>query len=346
MKLIIKREEVLRPLQLVSGAVERRQTLPILSNIMLDVSENQLCVTATDLEIELIANLKLENLIEEGKTTVNARKLIDICRTLPAEAEIEIFTEKNHLVLLSGKSRFTLSMLSADKFPNIEETEVNQTKFSLPQNELKKLLESTYFSMGQQDVRYYLNGMLFYINQGVVKVVAADGHRLALGSMENKAIKKDSIRIIVPKKGIIELMRLLHGEAEDEVNFAIGSNHIRAATDEFVFTSKLIDGEFPNYEQVVPKSGDKEVIANRDEFKQALTRVSILSNEKYRGVRFLLSSGLLKISANNPEQEEAEEEISVNYKGADLEIGFNVNYLISSLDLCGTSFIFYHVFLE
>lgn len=331
MKLTIQRESILKPLQLVSGVVERRQTLPILSNLMLDAQDQKLFITATDLEVELIGCIELTDLAEEGKTTVNARKFTDICRTLPNEAEINLSIKKNRLVLSSGRSRFTLSLLDANEFPNIEESEVNQIEFSLPQNTLKALLENTHFAMAQQDVRYYLNGMLFYINQGVIRLVSADGHRLALGSLTDESIDGD-IKIIVPRKGVIELMKLLEDD-EERVDFAIGSNHIRMSSNKFTFTSKLVDGQFPSYETVVPKNGDKIVIANREKLKHSLTRVSILSNEKYRGIRFALSSGILKFSANNPEQEEAEEELEVDYNGADLEIGFNVNYLI---DICNT----------
>ena len=300
---------------------------------MLEVREQKLFITATDLEIELVGCLFLENAAEPGKTTVNAKKLTDICRTLPSEAIINLSKEKNRMILKSGKSRFTLATLNADDFPNTEENkEVSKAEFSLKQNELKKLLEMTHFSMAQQDVRYFLNGMFFHINQGFIKAVAADGHRLALASISDENIN-ENVKVIVPRKGIIELMRLLE-DTEDKINFSITANHICISSKEFTLTSKLIEGEFPDYEQsIYDNEGGECIKVNRENLKQALIRVSILSNEKYRGIRALLTSNLMKFSANNPEQEEAEEEIELNYQGPDLERGFNVAYLI---DICNT----------
>jgi len=330
MKFTIQREKILKPLQLVSGAVERRQTLPILSNILLSVQNDQLILTGTDLEVELKGTAEPDEIVETGEVTVSARKLMDICRSLPNEAAIEIYTEKNWLFLVSNKSRFTLSTLPAEEFPNVEEEENIQAKFAIGQSELRALMTNTHFSMAQQDVRYYLNGMLFDIDKGILRLIATDGHRLSLGQMKALKVESDRLQVIVPRKGIIELMRLLDDE-EHEVEIIIGTNHIRAQTPLFTFTSKLIEGKFPDYKRVVPKGGDKEVIVDKELLKQTLIRASILSNEKFKGVRLLLSSGNLKIFANNPEQERAEEEIAVHYQGADLEIGFNVSYL---LDVC------------
>ncbi len=331
MKFAVKREEFLKYAQLISGAVERRQTLPILANILISAHDNQILLTATDLEVELKARVSVDKIDDTGEITVNARKLIDICKTLPTDSNIGFSTQKDRLLLKSGKSRFSLFTLNAHEFPNIEEA-YSRLTISLLQRELKNLLEHTYFSMAQQDVRYYLNGMLIDINQGVMRVVTTDGHRLSLGNSNAICAKSEHIQIIVPRKGIIELMRLLE-DTENEIELRIGTNHICAMTSSFTFTSKLVEGKFPDYHKVIPKNGNKIVIVERELLKQALIRVSILSNEKFRGVRLFISENLLKIFANNPEQEEAEDEIEVNYNGAELEIGFNVNYLI---DICNT----------
>lgn len=332
MKFTIQREKILKPLQLVSGTVERRQTLPILSNILLSVQDDELLMTGTDLEVELKGKVQPDEIVEAGEVTVSARKLMDICRSLPNEAMIEIYTEKNWLFLVSNKSRFTLSTLPAAEFPNVEEEAKVQAKFTISQAELKALITNTHFSMAQQDVRYYLNGMLFDLDKGTLKLIATDGHRLSLGQIKKIDSKAEKIQVIVPRKGIIELMRLLD-EEDSEVEILIGSNHIRAQTSQLTFTSKLIEGKFPDYKRVVPKGGDKEILINKETLKQTLTRVSILSNEKFKGIRLLLSSGVMKIFANNPEQERAEEELPISYKDADLEIGFNVGYL---LDVCNS----------
>jgi DNA polymerase-3 subunit beta len=337
MKFTIKQNELLKPLQLVLGAVEKRQTLPILANVLLSVKKQQLLVTATDLEIELIGHALLQQWADEpGEITVPARKLVDICRSIPPDAEITLsFEEKSkRLIVRFGKSRFTLATLPADEFPNVEKQQTGDVKFSLPQRELKFLIEKTHFAMAQQDVRYFLNGMLIVINQGVIRLVAADGHRFASACLPNLKLPIDQdVQVIVPRKGIIELMRLLEDD-DKEINITVGTNHICAATSEFVFTSKLIDGAFPNYNKLIPKNGDKEIVVDLEKFKRTLMRVSILSNETYRGVRLALTANSLKLSTNNPEQEEAEEEEEINYAGADLEIGFNVSYFI---DICNTA---------
>ncbi|MGD9152691.1 MAG: DNA polymerase III subunit beta [Gammaproteobacteria bacterium] len=337
MKLIIERDKLLKPLQIVSGAVERRQTLPILSNVLLSLKEDELSITATDLEIELIGIAKLDQpAAESGEVTVPARKLLDICRSLPSNTKVELsFKESGgrRMLVRAGSSRFTLTTLPVNEFPNVEENQFGVAECALPQHQLKSLLEKTYFAMAQQDVRYFLNGVLLELNQGVIRVVATDGHRLAVAFLNNSGIQpgKD-LQIIIPRKGVMELMRLLK-DTDEIAQIAIGTNHICIKTDELVFTSKLIEGKFPNYNAVIPKNGDREVTINRDLFKQALARVSILSNETYRGVRINLSAGEIRLSTNNPEQEEAEEIISANYDYPDLEIGFNVNYF---LDICNT----------
>ncbi len=329
MKFSLLTKDILKHLQLISGAVERRQTLPILGNVLMSAHDNQLSLTATDLEVELVARLPIDKIEDPGEITVAARKLIDICRSLPGESTVTLSTQKDRLLIKSDKSRFSLSTLPASEFPNIEEVH-HKISYNLSQRSFKELLENTHFSMAQQDVRYYLNGMLIDINQGVKRVVATDGHRLSIGTSDKINVKSDHIQIIVPRKGIMELMRLLE-DSDEEVDVTIGNNHLCVSSAAFTFTSKLVEGKFPDYKRVIPKNGSKVVLVNRELFKQALTRVSILSNEKFRGVRLLISDNILKIVANNPEQEEAEDEIETDYNGADLEVGFNVNYL---LDIC------------
>ncbi|WP_322980015.1 DNA polymerase III subunit beta [Pseudomonas sp. C11] len=334
MHFTIQREALLKPLQLVAGVVERRQTLPVLSNVLLVVEGQQLSLTGTDLEVELVGRVTLEDAAEPGEITVPARKLMDICKSLPSDAVIDIRVDDQKLLVKAGRSRFTLSTLPANDFPTVEEGPGSLT-FNLPQAKLRRLIERTSFAMAQQDVRYYLNGMLLEVQSGLLRAVATDGHRLAMCSMEAAIQQDGKHQVIVPRKGILELARLLT-EQDAEVAIVLGQHHIRANTGEFTFTSKLVDGKFPDYERVLPRGGDKLVLADRQGLREAFSRTAILSNEKYRGIRLTLAAGLLKIQANNPEQEEAEEEIVVDYNGGGLEIGFNVSYLLDVLGVMGT----------
>ena len=334
MHFTIQREALLKPLQLVAGVVERRQTLPVLSNVLLVVEGQQLSLTGTDLEVELVGRVTLEDAAEPGEITVPARKLMDICKSLPSDALIDIRVDEQKLLVKAGRSRFSLSTLPANDFPTVEEGPGSLT-FNLPQAKLRRLIERTSFAMAQQDVRYYLNGMLLEVQSGMLRAVATDGHRLAMCSMEAAIQQDGKHQVIVPRKGILELARLLT-EQDAEVAIVLGQHHIRANTGEFTFTSKLVDGKFPDYERVLPRGGDKLVLADRQGLREAFSRTAILSNEKYRGIRLTLASGLLKIQANNPEQEEAEEEIVVDYNGGNLEIGFNVSYLLDVLGVMGT----------
>ena len=334
MHFTIQREALLKPLQLVAGVVERRQTLPVLSNVLLVVEGQQLSLTGTDLEVELVGRVALEDAAEPGEITVPARKLMDICKSLPADALIDIRVDEQKLLVKAGRSRFTLSTLPANDFPTVEEGPGSLT-FSLVQSKLRRLIERTSFAMAQQDVRYYLNGMLLEVQTGILRAVATDGHRLAMCSMDAAIEQDGKHQVIVPRKGILELARLLT-EQDGEVSIVLGQHHIRATTGEFTFTSKLVDGKFPDYERVLPRGGDKLVVADRQGLREAFSRTAILSNEKYRGIRLQLAAGLLKIQANNPEQEEAEEEIAVEYNGASLEIGFNVSYLLDVLGVMTT----------
>lgn len=326
------REAILKPLQLVTGVVERRQTLPVLSNVLLSLDANsQLSITGTDLEVELLGKIVVSGLSRPGDITVPARKLVDICKSLAEDSVLEFSVEDNKMVIKSGRSRFSLATLPATEFPVTEE-EPGTCELTLSQNALKALLDGTSFAMAQQDVRYYLNGMLFELSAGYLRVVATDGHRLAMQTMQSEAQIDAPIQVILPRKGVIELGRLLTGDQEN-VSVIFGRNHVKAKTQDFTFTSKLVDGKFPDYNRVLPKGGDKHVVGDRQELKQAFSRASILSNEKYRGVRLLLSNGEIRILANNPDQEEAEESVSVDYRGESLEIGFNVSYLVDVLSV-------------
>ena len=325
MKFVVSREALLKPLQLVAGVVERRQTLPVLSNVLLVLNGDQLSLTGTDLEVEIVGRVQLEQAGESGEITVPARKLVDICRSLPDGSNIEFFQEEQRIIVKSGRSRFTLSTLAASDFPNVEDSPGN-LQFSCAQQEIKRLIERTAFAMAQQDVRYYLNGMLWEVRQDQLRVVATDGHRMAMCTRAVAVNTAEIIQAILPRKGVLELSRLLD-DSTSQVEITLSANHIRVTSAEYTFTSKLVDGKFPEYERVLPRGGNKVVIGSRLELKQAFGRTAILSNEKYRGVRLLLSDGVLTIVANNPEQEEAEEQVTVDYSGDSLEVGFNVSYL-------------------
>jgi DNA polymerase-3 subunit beta len=327
MKFSIARDKLIKPLNLVAGVVERRQTLPILSNVLITLDGARLSLTGTDLEVELIGRLDLDAAGVDGEVTVPARKLVDICKSLPEGSNIEFAVEAGKATVKAGRSRFTLSTLPASDFPTVDASAAGTT-LGMPQSLVKQLIDSTAFAMAQQDVRYYLNGLYFEVLGGRLRVVATDGHRLALATAPNRVEAAD-LGVIIPRKGVMELSRLLEGPAP--ISLSIGTNHIRATTDQFTFTSKLVDGKFPDYERVIPKNPDKLVVGDRAELKQAFTRTAILSNEKYRGVRLRLSKDSLDITANNPEQEQAEEVVAVEYGGAEMEIGFNVSYLLDVL---------------
>ena len=324
MKFSLSREALLKPLQLVIGVVERRQTLPILSNVLFSLSDKNLSITGTDLEVEIVGLTAVSTSEEEGSVTISARKTLDICRSLPEGATLKFSSSEGKASIQSGKSKFMLSTLPASEFPTVDEGE-KSLEFSVSGKDLQKLIESTSFAMAQQDVRYYLNGMLWELTSGQIRTVATDGHRMALADGKCDLALEEPLKAIVPRKGVVELQRLLD---DDSVKIVIGANHIRVIGGDYQFTSKLVDGAYPDYDRVLPKGGDKVIQADRLELKGAFGRAAILSNEKYRGVRLSISEDSLKIVANNPEQEEAQEDMEVNYKGEALEIGFNVSYLL------------------
>ncbi len=328
MKFSILREDLLPALQTVNGVVERRQTLPILSNLLLNAQQDSILLTASDMEVEL--TMETNNAVDSiGEVTLPARKLLDICRALPDEANLNLNIAGDRVLLTSGKSRFILSTLPAQEYPLVEINE-NIADFKISQSKLKTLLDRTAFAMAQQDVRYYLNGLLFELEGDRLRAVATDGHRLALCDTEVKSDQQTLIQIIIPRKGVMELLRLLH-EGDDDILVQISKNHIRIKLGLIQFTSKLIDGKFPDYVKVIPAEAENYVIADKELLRQSLTRASILSNEKYKGVRIILEKDKLRALTHNPEQEEAEEEIEVSYSGEELEIGFNVSYLLDAL---------------
>lgn len=337
MKFTVSRDALLKPLQLVAGVVERRQTLPVLSNVLIQLNNDQLSLTGTDLEVEIVGRVTLEQPGISGEITVPARKLVDICRSLPDGSVIEFSQDDSRILVKSGRSRFTLSTLPAADFPNVEDAPGN-LRFSCAQQEVKRLIERTAFAMAQQDVRYYLNGMLWEVRQGQLRVVATDGHRMAMCTRAVGVETTEVVQAILPRKGVLELSRLLD-DSTAQVEVILSANHVRVTSVDYTFTSKLVDGKFPEYERVLPRGGNKVVIGSRLELKQAFARTAILSNEKYRGVRLLLSNASLTIVANNPEQEEAEEVVSVDYAGDPLEVGFNVSYLQDVANVINNDYI-------
>ncbi len=327
MKFSAAREAILSPLQAVIGVVERRQTMPILANVLLSARGDELALTATDLEVELVAKAKV-SLQQGGEITLPGRKFLDIIRALPDGASVTVTIEGERATVRSGKSRFTLATLPASDFPTVEDIKAQQS-LEIGQAALKRLLDKTHFSMAQQDVRYYLNGMLLEIAGKTLRTVATDGHRLAYCEAELENAAGTAQQVIVPRKGVLELQRLLG--TEGTVELAVGTNHVRAQIGDIRFTSKLIDGRFPEYSRVIPADPPKQVRADRDVLRAALQRAAILSNEKYRGIRLAVKENALVLQSHNPEQEEAEEELEVSYSGDEVEIGFNVNYLLDAL---------------
>ncbi|SBT82071.1 DNA polymerase III subunit beta [secondary endosymbiont of Trabutina mannipara] len=333
MKFIIKREHLIKPLQQVSNTLGvRRPLLPILNNILLQINKDNLLLTGTDLELEIVAKVVLNNFYEQSvATTVPARKFFDICRGLPAEAEIAVtLVEGERILIKSGRSRYLLSTLPAVNFPNIDDWQII-VQFTIKQSSLKKLIESTQFSMAHQDVRYYLNGMLFETEVDALRAVATDGHRLAMCVIPVIGNILPLHSVIIPRKSIIELVRILDS-SDNPVKVQIGSNNIRISVGNYMFTSKLVNGRFPDYRRVFLKNPDKKIEAKCEALKQALTRAAILSSDRFHGVRLYLSTNQLKITANNPKQEEAEEIIDAYYHGSEVEIAFNVSYVLDVLN--------------
>lgn len=338
MNIQISRGELLSALQSVIGVVERRQSLPILSNLLLEAKDDLLTVVGTDLELQVERRVRVQNLAP-GRATAPARKLHDICRGLPEGAMLSLEFADGKLVLRSGRSRFSLATLPAEEFPMFN-AEGGETELELSNRELKDLLQRTQFAMAQQDVRYYLNGLLLEIRPNRLRAVATDGHRLAMAELQRETNVAKDAQIILPRKTVLELQRLLDS-SEAPVKLSLTANQIQVDVEDLRLTSKLIEGRFPDYERVIPEDSDKVIRCGRMKVRAALSRAAILSNEKFRGVRLQVSGETLRIQTQNPEQEEAEEEVEVEYTGTPLEIGFNVSYLLDALDAIeGDEFIF------
>lgn len=324
----IERDAILKPLGAVHNVVERRQTLPILANVLIRSDGESLHLTGTDLEVEV--KCSIEGVPgETGECTVTARKLFDICRALPDDGVIEFVVDADKAQIKSGKSRFSLQTLPASDFPQLE-TQNWDERITLPQSGLKQLLEETAFSMAHQDVRYYLNGLLLERQKGLLRAVATDGHRLAKSDLSVEGGDATPRQAIVPRKAILELNRLL-ADSDDTVTLAFNNNHMRAEIDSTVFTTKLIDGRFPDYQAVMAPKLDKIISVPRGPFIDVLARAAILTNEKFRGIRLMVDKDRMAVTAANPEQEEASDEMAVEYGEEPLEIGFNVSYLIEAL---------------
>ncbi len=340
MEFEIERDALLRPLQAVIGVVERRQTLPILANILIEKTADRVSLTATDLEVEL----KTERLLEggqPGRITVPARKLMDIVRNLPEDAAVHLAQEQERIVVKAGPSRFSLATLPADDFPTADDVEASH-RVTLPQSQVRWLIEKTHFAMALQDVRYYLNGLLLELEPRHLRAVATDGHRLALAELAPELDLEEATQVIVPRKGVQEMLRLLD-DSEDEVEVVLGTGHVQVALPDIRFTSKLIDGRFPDYQRVIPDEEGPCAVVDRETLRKALVRASILSNEKYRGVRFGFEANQLRIQSNNPEQEEAQEEVPASFSGEPTEIGFNASYMLDALGAIDEPTVHLHV---
>lgn len=331
MKFTVDRETILKPLLIVRGVIEQRQTLPVLSHVLVTARNGVLAFTATDSEVEIEARVTVDGLLD-GEITVPARKIIDICQALPPRAMLDFGLEEDGRAhIRSGRSRYVLTTIPAGEFPTTDEI-ADESEFVVAQSELKRLIDLTQFAMARQDVRYYLNGLLLEVSPQNVKAVATDGHRLAVARLDAATGLEDEKSIIVPRKGVLELARLLTTE-DAELKVRVGTNAVQLEIDDVRFTSKLIDGKFPDYGRVIPdaESCDKRLSLDRESLRQCLVRTSVLSSDKHRTVRLTLETGILTVVANNPEQESALDQLELEYEGESLEIGFNVSYLIDAL---------------
>ncbi len=335
MKFIINREDLLTPLQQIVSVIEKRQTMPILSNVLLVVEEDLICLTGTDLEIQIVAKIAID-LATPGRITVPARKFLDICRLLPSGAEIKFELQNDKVKILSNRSRFSLNCLSADNYPEFSEAELSHS-FFISTHKLKKSLDKTLFCMANQDVRYYLNGLLLNISNNKIKLVASDGHRL---SIYEDLLDDDAgyeARIIVPRKGAIELNRLLD-DPDLELQVYFSTNNIRIIINNIIFSAKLVDSKYPDFNKVFMQEFISPIHIQKLALKEALTRVAILSNEKFKGVTLDITSNSLIISTHNPEHDEAEEELVIDYTGPALSIAFNSQYLLDAVSNLDSEF--------
>ncbi|MBL8512356.1 MAG: DNA polymerase III subunit beta [Betaproteobacteria bacterium] len=325
-----KNSTLLGPLQFVTGIVERRHTLPILSNVLVDVTDHAVNFLATDLEVQIRATAKLDTAHKPGSMTVGAKKLQDILRALPPDADVAMDTKDSRVTVKAGKSRFALQTLAAGDFPKISEAKDSATSLTLPQKELRKLLGHVQFAMAVQDIRYYLNGVLFSADGHTLRVVATDGHRLstAVSKLPEATGKIDAI---LPRKTVLELIKLLD-ESDDPVHIELHQNQVKFTFAGIEIISKIVEGKFPDYAKVIPSGYTNHVTMNRAELLSALQRASILMNEKVRGVRLVFTKDALSIICNNSEQEEAEETLPIAYDREALDIAFNIAYILDVLN--------------
>ncbi len=328
MNFIINREQLLSPLQQIVSVIEKRQTMPILANVLVVVNEDGLVLTGTDLEIQLIAKINLDN-YEAGQITVPARKFLDIIRLLPNEAEIKIELKDDKVKVTSGRSRFSLTTLAADNYPEFSESELDN-QFLINAGQFKKALDKTVFCMANQDIRYYLNGLLLHISNSKLKLVASDGHRLSIYEDNIGTATGYESRIILPRKGVLELARLLDDD-EVELNIQFSTSNIRIYFKELTFSAKLVDSKYPDFSKVFDQPFFNQIHIQRQLLKDALTRVSILANEKFKGISFNISDNVLKLNSHNPEHDEANEEIIIEYQGEPLTIAFNSQYVLDAV---------------
>ena len=333
MDFYITKEEVVKSINLTLGVVEKRQTLPILSNVLFEVDESSLKLTATDLESEISTTSTISNFKSGGKITAPARKLSDLCRLMPDLAEIHFFLDGDNLKIETESGKYNLSTLPSEDFP-VFETEDTQSQINISSQNLKNLITKTSFAMGNQDWRHYLNGLYMMIDDKVITTVATDAHRLAMATSSLNEASSESTSGIVPRKSINEIGKLVGDESENVV-IQLGQTSIAANVSGTTFVSKLIEGKFPDYEQVIPSGESSLLVVDRKNFSESLSRVSVLSSEKYKGVRIITKKDSLNISANNPEKEQGEENLSCEYQGEEIDIAFNVNYLqeiLSTID--------------
>lgn len=340
MKFVILRETLLKLLRIVSGVVERRQQhAPVLANVLFKINENSLSIVGTDQEVEIISTAVLSDIKETGTTTVPFRKLNDICKALPENTDLLFETQDDKIIIKCSRSKFALTTLPAEQFPDVQTINKDGAicSFVVSQKQFRWLVTKTAFAMADQDVRYFLNGMLLEVKDDKLFSVAADGHRLAMNFIDLSQ-NISPVRIIVPRKGILEIMRMLD-EGEDDLQLTMVANHLQVKCGEVTVTTKLLDGKFPDYERVIPRNGEKIVIGNRERLKEAFHRAAALFNEKFRSVRLRVSPSSLMVLASNTEQDQVEELLEVDYGGEDIEVGFNIRYLLDFLSVAQSEFV-------
>lgn len=329
MKFTISRDQLLPSLQQIVSVIEKRQTMPILSNVLIETEAGKLVLIGTDTEIQIVSNLAIDSIEEQGAITVPARKLLDICRSLPGGAEIKFEISDNKAKLTSGRSRFSLSTLPAENYPEFTESEF-EYQFLLNAGKFKNALDKTVFCMANQDVRYYLNGLLLHISNSKMKMVASDGHRLSSFEDDIGQATGYEARIIIPRKAVQELGRLLD-DPEAELNIQFSSNHLKIYYKDVVFTTKLVDAKFPDFSKAFNQPFMTPLMIQKTQLRDALARVAILSNEKFRGVTFDFSDNLLKLNAHNPEHDEADDELIIDFQGEPFSISFNSQYMLDAV---------------